>query len=289
MSKSVRRRGSIRFCRCLRLALHLAWIALGTAALYPLVGASAARPKLKRWSRQILNILAVRAGALQPTDAPPGSLIVANHVSWLDIFAIHALRPAAFVSKAEIRQWPFIGWLAAQNDTVFLRRGSRGHARMVNTRDRRAAQRAAWTSPSFRKERPPTERTCSVFTPLCCNRRSRPGARFCRWRSPTTMRRESISLAPSFAGETTLMQCFSAILACRSLTVRLNPAPAIDTVGRDPPRVVAGGARARRHSLPGSDFFLRAIHLKNRPILKPDSRQRTAPQTAGIDRQQIRQ
>ncbi len=59
-------------------------------------------------------------------------MIVANHISWVDIFAINALTPAAFVSKAEVRQWPLIGWLSQHNDTVFLRRGSRGHARIVN-------------------------------------------------------------------------------------------------------------------------------------------------------------
>ena len=59
-------------------------------------------------------------------------LLVANHVSWVDIFVVNALTPAAFVSKADVRQWPVIGWLAAVNETVFLRRGSRGHARVIN-------------------------------------------------------------------------------------------------------------------------------------------------------------
>jgi 1-acyl-sn-glycerol-3-phosphate acyltransferase len=62
----------------------------------------------------------------------PGSLLVANHVSWLDVFVINTAFPAAFVSKAEVRDWPLVGWLAARNETVFLRRGSRGHARIVN-------------------------------------------------------------------------------------------------------------------------------------------------------------
>ena len=61
----------------------------------------------------------------------PGTLLVANHVSWIDIFVINALSPAAFISKAEVRKWPAIGWLAATNETVFLQRGSRGHARIV--------------------------------------------------------------------------------------------------------------------------------------------------------------
>lgn len=59
-------------------------------------------------------------------------MLIANHISWIDVFVINAIAPAAFVSKAEVRNWPLIGWLAARNDTVFLRRGSRGHARVIN-------------------------------------------------------------------------------------------------------------------------------------------------------------
>ncbi|MCK9987179.1 MAG: 1-acyl-sn-glycerol-3-phosphate acyltransferase [Azoarcus sp.] len=59
-------------------------------------------------------------------------MLVANHISWVDIFVINALAPSAFVSKAEVRGWPLIGRLAARNETVFLRRGSRGHAKIIN-------------------------------------------------------------------------------------------------------------------------------------------------------------
>jgi 1-acyl-sn-glycerol-3-phosphate acyltransferase len=85
----------------------------------------------QRWSQRLLRILGIE---LQINGAPlvERGLLVANHVSWVDIFVINALTPAAFVSKAEVRQWPLIGWLAAVNETVFLRRGSRGHARIIN-------------------------------------------------------------------------------------------------------------------------------------------------------------
>ena len=53
---------------------------------------------------------------------------------------INALTPAAFISKAEVRQWPLIGWLSAVNETVFLRRGSRGHARIINEEIARCMQ-----------------------------------------------------------------------------------------------------------------------------------------------------
>jgi 1-acyl-sn-glycerol-3-phosphate acyltransferase len=59
-------------------------------------------------------------------------LLVSNHVSWLDIYLINSLHPVAFVSKADVRNWPLIGWLAKHNDTIFLQRGSRGHAHVIN-------------------------------------------------------------------------------------------------------------------------------------------------------------
>ena len=121
----------IRAYRCLRLALHMAWIGLGTALAFRFLDIDRRIALQRRWSRKILSILAVRVEALEPASRP-GRLIVANHVSWLDIFAINAVCPSAFVSKAELREWPFVGWLAERYNTIFLRRGSRGHARIVN-------------------------------------------------------------------------------------------------------------------------------------------------------------
>jgi len=53
-----------------------------------------------------------------------GSLIVANHVSWLDVLAITAICPASFVCKQEIASWPLLGWLLKRAGTVFMRRAS---------------------------------------------------------------------------------------------------------------------------------------------------------------------
>ncbi|CUJ95468.1 2-acyl-glycerophospho-ethanolamine acyltransferase [Ruegeria denitrificans] len=48
--------------------------------------------------------------------------IVANHSSWLDIFALNARKRVYFVSKAEVAKWPGIGWLARATGTVFIER-----------------------------------------------------------------------------------------------------------------------------------------------------------------------
>jgi 1-acyl-sn-glycerol-3-phosphate acyltransferase len=54
-----------------------------------------------------------------------GCLIVANHVSWLDVMAINAVyADARFVCKLEIASWPLLGWLLKRAGTFFMRRGS---------------------------------------------------------------------------------------------------------------------------------------------------------------------
>jgi 1-acyl-sn-glycerol-3-phosphate acyltransferase len=56
--------------------------------------------------------------------APPGQgvLVVANHVSWLDILALNAVRPARMVAKHEVRRWPLIGWMATAAGSIYLDR-----------------------------------------------------------------------------------------------------------------------------------------------------------------------
>ncbi len=69
----------------------------------------------------------------------PGA-VVANHASWLDIFALNARKRIYFVSKAEVAAWPGIGWLARATGTVFIKRDRREAASQITIfRDRLAA------------------------------------------------------------------------------------------------------------------------------------------------------
>ena len=119
--------------RYARLGLHLLWGALTIATVYRFLNATARLWLKQRWSRQLLEILAIRLDA-NLHGVARGSLIVANHISWLDIFVLNAARPMAFVSKSEVREWPLAGWLAANTDTLFLRRGRRADAAETNAR-----------------------------------------------------------------------------------------------------------------------------------------------------------
>ena len=220
----------IRGWRCVRLALHFVWIGLGAALIYPCVS-EARRLSLKQaWSHRILTLLAVEVDA-PVIDAPPGCLVVANHISWLDIFAINAVRPAAFIAKSEVRGWPFIGWLSARNGTIFLVRGSRAHAQEINREIDALLDRAqdvaifpegmttdgTHVRPFHGALLQPAIETGRPILPLSlcyCDADGR------------------FSFAPSYAGDITLMQCFSTILASRKLIARVRAGAVIDTVGK---------------------------------------------------------
>lgn len=74
-----------------------------------------------RWCGQVARALGVTVeGVGRSHDGP--ALIVANHISWLDILAINSVHPARFVSKADVKHWPVLGWLIGCGGTLFIER-----------------------------------------------------------------------------------------------------------------------------------------------------------------------
>lgn len=117
--------------RLARIAVHLIE-GLATCALVFPFASNRLRARLTRgWSRRLLRLCRVSVEHAGGVAALEHALVVANHVSWLDIFVINALDPCRFVAKAEIRSWPVMGWLAAGAGTVFIARGSRRELRQV--------------------------------------------------------------------------------------------------------------------------------------------------------------
>lgn len=112
--------------RLARVVPHLIWCVAVTTLAFPFLPHNARLAFKARWSRQLLDCLGVR---LESSGVPMnGGLLVANHISWLDIFVINAQAPAAFVAKSEVRSWPVIGWVSVRADTLFVERGSRSAA-----------------------------------------------------------------------------------------------------------------------------------------------------------------
>jgi 1-acyl-sn-glycerol-3-phosphate acyltransferase len=96
---------------------------LGAAALFPLLPRAARQSITRLWSRAMLAVVGVRLEVHGELARGP-ALIVANHVSWVDVLAIAALRPCVFVCKSDVAAWPVLGWLLARVDTIFMRRAS---------------------------------------------------------------------------------------------------------------------------------------------------------------------
>lgn len=115
--------------RALRLTACLAVVLAGVVLVPPVrLFPYDVRIRLVRlWARVVLRALGVTvhlAGAAETDGAGAGGgvLVVANHVSWLDIPLLAAGRPGRSLAKTEVRQWPVLGPLIAWCGTVFLDR-----------------------------------------------------------------------------------------------------------------------------------------------------------------------
>jgi 1-acyl-sn-glycerol-3-phosphate acyltransferase len=80
---------------------------------------------VRRWMACCTWLMGCKPEVNRPeTEMVDGSLLVANHISWLDIFVVGGTYQVRFLSKAEIRSWPLFGWLSAISGTLFIERGS---------------------------------------------------------------------------------------------------------------------------------------------------------------------
>ena len=171
------------------------------------------------------------------TEVVPGAMLVANHVSWVDIFVINALLPSAFVAKAEVRRWPVFGWLAMKNDTIFMRRGSRSDARMTNEQIARVLEQGkhvavfpegttsdgcrvlpfhgALVQPALMVQRP--------VVPIAITYWGLDGER---------------SLAPRYDGDISFGQCLKAIIGEKRTMAKLTAMPALGMNGEGRRQVV---------------------------------------------------
>lgn len=113
----------------LRLVLHLLhgmWI---IATRYSRWSDARKREANRAWSLKLLRLAGMRLVVHHDENRlDHGALVVGNHISWADIYVINAWRPTPFVSKAEVRQWPVVGWLAHRLDTIFIHREKRRDA-----------------------------------------------------------------------------------------------------------------------------------------------------------------
>lgn len=229
-----------RVWRLARLGAHLAGGLATVAMIYPLVS-RARRERLKQsWSRKLLSILGIQLrihGHLQP-----GTLLVANHISWIDIFVINATMPTCFVSKTEVRGWPAIGWLAEKTGTLFIERGRRQHVQHIA--HAMAKRLDTGQSVALFPEGTTTDGStllpfhAGLFQPAISA-----GVRV----QPVTIQYKTAdghrSTAPAYAGDTTILACLWATLARHGLTAELDGLTPLSTAAAER-RELAGWAEA---------------------------------------------
>ncbi|QNM97196.1 lysophospholipid acyltransferase family protein [Chitinimonas koreensis] len=124
----------IRAWRIGRLLLHLVLGVLEIALLFKFRDAAGRAAAISRWARRLCRILAVEVvvNGSRPAFLPANTVLVANHVSWLDIFVMNTVSVSRFVAKAEVRNWPIVGWLCVRTGTLFVTRERRHDTARVN-------------------------------------------------------------------------------------------------------------------------------------------------------------
>ena len=215
--------------RGVRVVLHLVKLVCMVALIWPYMRLAQRDRVISRWSYGLLRILQVHIHL--HGDIPPphvtSVLFIANHISWLDIIALDAFRRMRFVAKAEVRQWPVIGWLAAQTGTFFLQRSNQ--RQMAHLTSMIANALCQKHCVALFPEGTTTDGTSlkSFYPGLFEAARRSTGM---VW--PVAIRYAhadgSLHLAPAFLGEQSLVNSIAHVLTVRSMHLHLSFAPPLD-------------------------------------------------------------
>lgn len=184
------------------------------------------------WSARLLRVIGVetRIEGTPPGTTEKGAMVAANHVSWLDIFALSSARPTRFVAKSEIRDWPMAGWIAERAGTLFIRRERRRDTSRINELVHGAL--ADGDCVGLFPEGTTTEGDrllrfhTSLFEAAVANQ-----ARV----HPAAVRYEhadgSLCRAMAFAGDESFVQSLRLVMRQRGIVARLSFAPPLETAG----------------------------------------------------------
>jgi 1-acyl-sn-glycerol-3-phosphate acyltransferase len=117
--------------RLLRVVMHILGGVWTIYTVLPRMSLPQKHARVQVWALAMLECLAIK---LVVKGSPPvhgPMLLVANHISWVDIVVMHAARHCRFVSKDEIARWPVVSTLAGAADTLYITRESRRDAMRV--------------------------------------------------------------------------------------------------------------------------------------------------------------
>ncbi|MEO7741877.1 MAG: lysophospholipid acyltransferase family protein [Usitatibacter sp.] len=234
-----------------RMLLHAAIGAAILRLVFPRAGPGTRRRLVGWWSAKVLRIagVALRVEGTPPAHGESGAMIAANHVSWLDIFALSGVRPTRFIAKSEIRDWPLAGWIAERGGTIFIRREKRGDTGRISERVHQALEEGDCVG--LFPEGATTEGDemlkfhSSLFEPAVANAAHVHPCAIRYQRSDGTLCREM-----AYVGELSFMQSFGLVLRQHGVMVTLSFAVPIETANRTR-REVASLAESQIASLLG--------------------------------------
>lgn len=244
--------------RLAHLAFHLLRGMLTVALVYPLIGTPHRLALKQNWSQQLVKLLGVEmkkvgAGETPSTmgsanDTALRGFLVANHISFLDIFVINALAPAAFVAKQEVRRWPLLGWLALHTETIFLERGSRRAAQA--TREHLVSQLADGRLVAVFPEGTTSDGSRVLpFHAALFQSAIDAGVSVLPLLLHYTDARGQTCHAADYIGETSLLECLWSIASAEKLIVQVKVLPAIATSGVDRRHLAAHAHHVIGHAL----------------------------------------
>ena len=114
-----------------RVVSYVLWGAWLVATRLPRMTPLQKEERIRAWSLALLEKFAIQLVVHGTPPAQGPLLLVANHISWLDIVVMLAARPCRFVSKADIKHWPLVGAMVSAGGTLFIERESRRDAMRV--------------------------------------------------------------------------------------------------------------------------------------------------------------
>lgn len=219
----------------LRVILHLLQGLATSALVFPLVAPARREALIRNWSKKLLDILRIKVDVRLSDHASASAqrvLVVANHVSWLDIFVINAMQPCRFVAKADIRNWPLLGWLCEQAGTIFIARGKRRETRRVQEGlviGMLRGERIAF----FPEGTTSAQGTLLPFHSNLFEAAIKADALVQPYAVRYLDGQGALHPAANFIGETTFVDSMMLILKARGMTAQLIELPAIDSGGLD--------------------------------------------------------
>ena len=208
---------------------------------FPSLDLAARRARIRWWSAKMLRLLGMEL-RIDGAFKPGAKLIVANHISWVDILAVHAVCPEArFVSKADVQRWPLVGKLVAAAETLYIERERRRDALRVVHLMAEALQ-AGGTVAAFPEG---TTGDGAALLPFHANLLQAAIATATAVQ-PVALRyadaRHAVSPAALWLGDTTLAGSLWKLAAADGLVVHLRVLPAMATAHADR-RTLAGRLR----------------------------------------------